>query len=230
VRAGAHARAPGAPTTLAERESLDLLREVGIPVIDAVPVRDADEAVAAAHRFGAEVALKLDALGLAHKSDLGGVALGLLGDEVVRAAAMTLLETGQRRGLSLRGLLVEPMAAPGLELLLGMRRDPLFGPVVVAGLGGTLTEVLDDVAIRLAPIDPAAADAMLDDLRGARLLGGVRGRAPVDRAAVVSMIVALGRLAVERPDLLEIDLNPVIASETGAVAVDALVVLEGPES
>ena len=218
----------GAPTTLAERESLDLLREAGIGVIHAVPVRDADEAVAAAHRLGAEVALKLDAVGLAHKSDLGGVALGLLGDEVVRAAAIALLETGRRRGLTTRGLLVEPMAKPGLELLLGMRRDPQFGPVVVAGLGGTLTELLDDVAIRLAPVSPDEADAMLNDLRGARLLGGVRGRSPVDRAAVVSMIVGLGRLGVERPDLLEIDLNPVIASETGAIAVDALVVLEGP--
>jgi acyl-CoA synthetase (NDP forming) len=225
-RAGGGLRA-GARTSLAERESLHLLRGAGIQVIDAVPVRDADGAVAAAHRFGAEVALKLDAVGLAHKSDLGGVALGLLGDEAVRAAAITLLETGRRRGLTVRGLLVEPMAKPGLELLLGMRRDPLFGPVIVAGLGGTLTEVLDDVAIRLAPVSPEEADAMLNDLRGARLLGGVRGRSPIDRAAVVSMIVGLGRLGVERPDLLEIDLNPVIASETGAVAVDALVVLEG---
>jgi acyl-CoA synthetase (NDP forming) len=217
----------GAPRTLAERESLDLLREAGIGVIHAVPVRDATEAVAAAHGLGVEVALKLDAVGLAHKSDLGGVALGLLGDEVVGAAAIALLETGRRRGLTTRGLLVEPMAKPGLELLLGMRRDPQFGPVVVAGLGGTLTELLDDVAIRLAPVSPDEADAMLNDLRGARLLGGVRGRSPVDRAAVVSMIVGLGRLGVERPDLLEIDLNPVIASETGAIAVDALVVLEG---
>lgn len=223
-RAGAHA---GAPTTLAERESLDLLREAGIRVIEAVPVLDAEEAVAAAQRFGGEVALKLDVPGLAHKSDLGGVALGLFGDEAVRRAAMTLLETGQRRGLAIRGLLVEPMAAPGLELLLGMRRDPLFGPVVVAGLGGTLTEVFDDVAIRLSPIGTSEADAMLDDLRAARLLGGVRGRPAVDRSAVASMIVALGRLGAERPDVLEVDLNPVIASEAGAVAVDALVVLEG---
>ena len=126
-----------------------------------------------------------------------------------------------------RGLLVEPMAPNGVELLLGVRRDPQFGPVVVAGLGGTLTEVLDDVSIRLAPVDAAEADAMLDGLRGARILAGIRGRPPIDRAAVVSVIVALGRLAIARPDILEIDLNPVIASADGAVAVDALVVLEG---
>ena len=226
---GARATAPPRPAAaLAERESLDLLRDAGIHVIEAAAAGDPEEAVAAARRFGGPVALKLDVAGLAHKSDLGGVALGLLGGDAVREAALRLLEIGRRCGLAVRGLLVEPMAMPGLELILGVRRDPLFGPVVVAGLGGTLTEVLDDVAIRLAPIGAAEADAMLDDLRGARLLGGVRGRPAVDRAAVVSMIVALGRLAVDRGDVLEVDLNPVIASAAGAVAVDALVVLERP--
>ena len=225
-RAGARARST---TTLSERESLDLLRATGIHVVDAAPVRNAAEAVAVARKFGVLVALKLDAVGLAHKSDVGGVCLGLLGDEAVRGAAETLLESGRRRGLTVRGLLVEPMATPGLELLLGLRRDPQFGPVVVVGLGGTLTEVLDDVAIRLAPVDAAEADAMLDNLRGTRLLAGVRGRPAVDRGAVVSMVVALGRLGIERPDVLEVDLNPVIASASGAIAVDALVVLEAPE-
>jgi acetate---CoA ligase (ADP-forming) len=185
--------------------------------------------VAAARKIGQAVALKLDAVGLTHKSEVGGLALGLRGDDAVYAAALTLLETGRRHGLTVRGLLVEPMAPVGVELILGLRRDPQFGPAVLVGLGGVLTEVLDDVAIRLAPLDPSAADAMLDDLRGARLLGGVRGRPPVDRAAVVAMLVALGRLGVERPDIIEIDLNPVIASAAGAVAVDALVVLEGPD-
>jgi acyl-CoA synthetase (NDP forming) len=191
-------------------------------------VPDAAAAVAAARRFGGPVVLKLDAVGLAHKSDLGGVALGLRGDDAVYGAALTLLETGRRHGLAVRGLLVEAMATPGVELIVGLRRDPQFGPAVVVGLGGILTEVLDDVAIRLAPLDEVAADAMLDELRGARLLRGVRGRRPVDRGALVAILVALGRLGMERPDLLEVDLNPVIASESGALAVDALVVMEGP--
>jgi hypothetical protein len=139
-----------------------------------------------------------------------------------------LLAIGRRHTLAVRGLLVEPMAPPGLELIVGMRRDPQFGPIVLVGLGGTLAEVLDDVAIRLAPLHSAEAEAMLDDLRGARVLGEIRGRPAIDRGAVASMLVALGRLAVDRADLLEVDLNPVIASATGAIAVDALVVLEGP--
>ncbi len=98
----------------------------------------------------------------------------------------------------------------------------------MVGLGGVFTEVLDDVVIRLAPVTRQAAHSMLDDLRGARVLDGVRGGMPVDREAIVSLIVDLSRLAVERGDLLEVDLNPVIATPDGAVAVDALVVLVGP--
>ncbi len=216
------------PIALSERESLLFLGAAGVQVTQAIAAADATAAVVAARRIGDHVALKLDAVGLVHKSELGGVLLGLRGDDEVYAAALTLLETGRRHGFEVRGLLVEAMAAPGVELIVGLRRDPQFGPAVLVGLGGTLAEVLDDVAIRLAPLDMTAADAMLDDLRAARLLQGVRGRLPIDRDALASMLVALGRLGVERPDVLEVDLNPVIASATGALAVDALVVLEGP--
>jgi acetate---CoA ligase (ADP-forming) len=217
----------GPALALSERESLAFVGAAGIPVVEAIPVMDAPSAVAAARRLGRPVALKLDAVGLAHKSDVGGVALGLRGDDAVYGAALTLLETGRRRGLTTRGLLVQPMAPPGVELILGLRRDPHFGPAVLVGLGGLLTEVLDDVAIRLAPLDPIAAGSMLEELRGRDLLRGARGRPPIDREAVVSMLVALGRLAIERHDVLEVDLNPVIASRLGALAVDALVVIEG---
>ena len=217
--------APNA-TVLSEVDSLQLLRAAGLRVVASTNAVDAEAAVAAARGYGVDVALKLDAVGLAHKSDLGGVVLGLRGDDAVRGAASQLLDVGRQQGLAVRGLVVELMVPAGLELIVGMRRDPQFGPVVVVGFGGTLAEVLDDVAIRLAPLDQAEAVAMLDGLRGARVLAGVRGRPAIDRAAVGSMLVALGRLAVDRPDLLAVDLNPVLASETGAVAVDALVILE----
>jgi acyl-CoA synthetase (NDP forming) len=216
------------PVAMSERASLAFVAARGIAVTEAVAVRDAPAAVAAARAIGGPVALKLDAVGLAHKSDLGGVVLGLRGDDAVYAGALSLFKLGRRRGLEVRGLLVAAMAPPGVELILGLRRDPQFGSVVLVGLGGVLTEVLDDVAIRLAPVDADTAGAMLDDLRGSRLLLGVRGRPPVDRDALVAMLVALGRLGAERPDVLEVDLNPVIASGRGALAVDALVVMEGP--
>ena len=214
------------PRPLSERESLAFLGAAGIAVTESVAVRDASEAVTTARRFGRAVALKLDAAGVVHKSEVGGVALGLVGDDAVYVAALGMLDGARRRGLEVRGLLVQPMASPGLELILGLRRDPLFGASVLVGLGGVLTEVLDDVAIRLAPVTPRVAMSMLDDLRGRRLLDGVRGRPGVDRAAVAEMLVALGRLGADRPDVLEVDLNPVIASPAGVIAVDALVVLE----
>ncbi len=214
---------------LSEHESLAFLGRAGIAVTAAELVIDAAAAVTAARRFGGPVALKLDAEGVAHKSDLGGVALDLLGDDAVYAAALTMLENARLRRLRVRGLLVEPMADPGVELIVGLRRDPLFGPAVLVGLGGILAEVMDDVAIRLAPVTPRVALEMLDGLRGRRLLDGVRGRPGIDRSAVAAMLVALGRVGAARPDLLEVDLNPVIASASGALAVDALVVLSTTE-
>ena len=221
-----------AATALPERESLELLRAAGLSVTSVLAVPDADGAVEATRPLaGHAVALKLDVVGVAHKSDLGLVRLGLVGDDAVRAAATELLATGRRRALDARGLLVEPMADPGVELIVGMRRDAQFGPAVMVGLGGLLAEVLDDVAIRLAPLCRDDALAMLDDLRARRILGEVRGRPAVDRGAVADLLVALSVLVIERPDIVEVDLNPVIASSEGAVAVDALVVIStvGPE-
>jgi hypothetical protein len=176
---------------------------------------------------GGPIALKLDAVDVAHKSELGLVRLGLADDATIRGAARDLLDAGRAHGLHARGLLVEPMGSPGVELIVGLRRDASFGPAVVVGLGGVLTEVLDDVSIRLAPVDQDTALAMLDELRGHRILDGVRGSAVVDRDAVAAMIVAISRLGGARPEIVEVDLNPVLASASGAIAVDALVVLAG---
>ena len=215
---------PGRP--LSERDSLAFLASAGITVSAAVPVADAAMAVDAARRIRGPVAIKLEATGIWHKTDVGGVALDVIGDDAVRDVAEAMLHAARDAGLEVQGLLVEPMAAPGAELILGLQRDPLFGPAVLVGLGGVLAEVIDDIAIRLAPVTPRVAMEMLDDLRGRALLDGVRGRPAVDRSAVAAMLVALGRLGADRPDVLEVDLNPVIASPTGAIAVDALVVLE----
>jgi hypothetical protein len=176
---------------------------------------------------GHAIALKIDAAELAHKSDLGLVRLGLRGDDAVRKAAEELFATARRHGIDARGLLVEPMAEAGVELIVGARRDASFGACVMVGLGGVLAEVLDDVSIRLAPVSTTVGRDMLDELRGAGLLAGVRGGAAIDRDAVVELIVGLAAFIAERSDVLEVDLNPVIATPDGALAVDALVVVDG---
>ncbi|HLY13684.1 MAG TPA: acetate--CoA ligase family protein [Candidatus Limnocylindrales bacterium] len=217
-------RPAAGPQTLPERESLALLAGAGLAMVEARFVTDAAGAVEAAAALGGPVVLKLDATGAAHKTELGGVRLGLTGREAIQAAAEELLAIGRRAEVGLRGLLVERQVDPGLELIVGMKRDPQFGPIVLVGLGGILAEAFDDVAFELAPISEAIADAMLDRLRSASLLAGTRGRPAVDRAGVARLVAALSELAWQRPELLEIDLNPVIASAHGVSAVDALVV------
>ncbi|MGZ8502483.1 MAG: acetate--CoA ligase family protein [Candidatus Limnocylindrales bacterium] len=218
--------ATAAGRTLSERDSLTLLREAGVKVVDVHPAADPAAAAAIAAGLGdTRLVLKLDAVGLAHKSDIGGVRLGLVGEAAVRAAAGELLDLGRRAGLDVRGVLVEPMAAEGLELIVGLTRDALFGPAVVVGFGGVHAEVLGDAAIGLAPLGRAEALRLLGSLRGAPLLAGARGRKAVDRDGLADQIVAVGQLAWDRPDIVAIDLNPVIATPDGALAVDGLVVL-----
>ena len=221
--------AAGAAHALPERESLDLLRAAGIPVTLALAAVDVAGAVAAADRLGYPVALKLDAIGLAHKSVMGGVRLGLVDAAAVRSAVPELLAAGRAAHAEVRGVLVEPMAAPGTELIVGLKRDPMFGPAVLVGSGGVRAELLDDIAIRLAPIGRAAAGSMRDELRFTPAPPGTRDQTPVE-GALADLIVAVALLGVERPDIAEIDLNPVITdADGGAIAVDALVVL-GPSA
>jgi acyl-CoA synthetase (NDP forming) len=212
---------------LSEIESMELLGAAGLPVARAVRAATPDAAVQATEDLGYPVVLKLDAAGHAHKSEIGGVRLGLADSDAVRAAAADLLALRLPDGATRRGLVVSQMIEGGVELIIGVERDAQFGPTVLVGLGGVLTEVLDDVALRLAPIPPAAAMEMLNGLRGALLLRGYRGSPPVSMDAVCDLIVAVGRLAIERPDIAELDLNPVIVTEAGATIVDSLVVLDG---
>ena len=225
--AGAEPASASDLRALPELESMDLLRTAGVPVTLLVAASGPDEAVAAAEGMGWPVAVKLDATDTAHKSDVGGVILGLNDAPAVWAAASAVIAAGREAGADVRGVLVEPMADPGVEIIVGFQRDPMFGPAVLVGSGGVLAELLDDVAIRLAPVDRATALTMIDELRLAPLLAGARGRPPVDRIALADLVVAVAAFGSGSPDVVEIDLNPVIAGPGGAVAVDALVVMAG---
>jgi acyl-CoA synthetase (NDP forming) len=216
--------APAHRTVLGDVESLRELEGLGLPVAPFVAARDAESAVQGAQAIGYPVVLKIDADGLPHKWDSGAVRLGLADASVVKEAAAELLALPLGAGAVRRGLTVQRQAPPGVELILGVRRDPQFGPVVLVGFGGILAEAIDDVAVRLAPVRLADVREMLASLRAARVLGGFRGSPPVDVNAVADLVVHLAIAAVGRPDWLEIDLNPVIVGRDGPVIVDALIV------
>jgi acetyltransferase len=216
-----------AAIVLPELESLDRLAAVGIPVVQRERAATADEAAAAADAIGYPVVLKIDAVGLAHKTDVGAVRLGLRDASELRQAVHDLLTLPLSDGAIRRGLVVMPQL-DGRELILGARRDPSFGPLVLVGLGGILAEAIDDIAIRLAPVAPTDADAMLDDLHGRRILGPLRGQPGIDRASVVDAIVRLSDLIVASPDILEIDINPLISGPVRTAAADALIVTGMP--
>ena len=224
---------------LPERDSLELLRALGLPIVatTAIPLADlraesrraaAESATAAARAFGWPVAVKLDALDLSHKSEIGAVVLGLRDEVEVRAAVEAVIEAGRRSGAAIRGILVQPMVASAVEVIVGARRDPQFGPLVLVGLGGVLAEVLDDVAVRLAPVSQAEALAMLESLRGAAILRGFRGHPAVDVGALARLARALGDALAGKPAWREVEVNPAMAGPTGAIAVDALIVVDPP--
>lgn len=210
--------------TLNEFEGASLLKEAGIPVIEGIPAHTDAEAAAAAQRLGFPLALKICSEAVPHKTERGGVILNIQDDASLGGAVR---EMKKRFADIPFAVLVQKMARPGTELILGCRRDPVFGPIVLVGIGGIFTEIFRDTVIDLAPVEEKAALAMLRRLKGAALLEGYRSREPLDTSAVAKSLSALSRLIADRPDIAEIDINPFIVYPRGALAVDALVRLDG---
>jgi acyl-CoA synthetase (NDP forming) len=216
--------------TLGNADAMQLLRDFGVPLAETVAVKDAEAAVAAADRLGYPVVLKIDSPDIAHKTDVGGVRVGCSDAAAVRAAFRDMLGEVRRRAPAARldGALVQRMIGGGLEMILGVKTDPLFGPAVVCGFGGIFVEQLRDVSLRVPPIGPTDAAAMIAELRGAAILSGARGRAPADTRALADAIVRLAALAEAHRDTLRaVDINPLLVLDDGhgVVAVDWLIEL-----
>jgi acetyltransferase len=203
-----------------------LFESYGIAVVPTVLTHSAEDAAAAAERMGFPVALKIESAQISHKSDVGGVALGLSTATEVRQAFARIRQriNAQAPNAKIDGMVVQRMSGAGVEMILGIKRDPMFGPVVLCGFGGILVELLKDVAIGIPPLSKEQARSMISRLRGAAVLAGVRGKPPADVDALCEAIAAVARLAVSLGDRLEgLDINPLIVQTRGAVAVDALV-------
>ena len=207
----------------------ELLEAYGIRFAQSELVRDLSHAVASAKRIGYPVALKVASPDISHKTEVGGVALHLAGDEELAAAfhAMTRSLTRLAPGARVEGFEVEAMVSTGKEVIVGLQRDPLFGPVVLFGLGGIYVEVLRDVTFRLAPLRTLSAANMVASVKAFPLLTGVRGEAPSDLEALYEVIERVSQLADALPEVLELDINPIVVRPKGegAIAVDARVVL-----
>ena len=223
----ARARAEGR-LILTEEESKAILQEQGIRVTMPSPASSADEAAAAAESVGFPVVMKVSSREITHKSDVGGVRLGIADADAARAAFEEIVAsaTAAEPNAAIDGVTVQPQApAGGVEVIVGMTRDRQFGPVIMFGLGGIAVEVLQDVAFRIAPLTKRDAGAIIREIKGYPLLTGHRATRVVDLGALEGVIEAVSAFVSETPGVAEMDLNPVLAYADGSIAVDARIVL-----
>jgi len=207
---------------LSEHESKQLLIQYGIPATQETVVATEEEAVTATLKMGYPVVFKASGEEFAHKTELDLIELNIK-DEAGARAAFQRLTT--RSGISVREILVQQMIKGDRELVVGLTRDPQFGPCVMFGLGGIFTEILQDVTFRMAPLSRWDAMDMMNDIRASKILGSFRGKPPVDRDALAGILIAVGRIGMEVDKVREIDINPLKITNGRPVAVDALVVL-----
>lgn len=229
----ARALAATSARTLTEREVKQVLAAYGVPVVGERLVDSADAAVAAAVELGLPVALKVESSDLPHKTEAGVLRLGLRDEAAVRAAYAEVMANANKvePPPRINGVLVQPMLPSGVEIMVGARIDPLFGPLLVVGLGGIFVELLKDSAIALAPVSRGEALEMLSGLKGADILRGFRGAEPVDTERLADAICRISELVADQRDgIAELDVNPLICSGGRVVAVDALIVKPEPEA
>ena len=220
----------GKRTLMTEIESKELLKGAGIPVVETKLATSQEEAISLSEELGFPVALKIASSDVVHKSDAGGVKLGLTDDAQV-GNAYSDIDTSIRRGFPkarIQGVSVQTMARKGIEVIIGMSKDPQFGPVLMFGLGGVLVEILKDVSFRIVPITRKDAREMIKEIKGYPILTGYRGQEPADIASLERLLVKVSRFVEKYPEIKELDLNPIFAYKDGAIAVDARIILEAP--
>jgi acyl-CoA synthetase (NDP forming) len=218
----------GGRTVLTEIEAKQVIKEAGIKVTETRLATSGKEAQAISKETGFPVVLKIASPDITHKSDAGGVKTGLKDTKEVKKAWEEIMASVKAKfpNARIEGVSVQQMARPGVEIIIGMFKDPQFGPVIMFGLGGIFVEVLKDVSFRLIPIEKRDAEEMLEEIKGKDLLNGYRGQEPADKEALIDVLLKVSGLVEKMPEIKELDLNPVFAYKDAAVAVDARIVLE----
>jgi len=212
---------------ITEESSKSILKSYGVKVPPYALVTSADEAAKAAKKIGFPLVMKVVSPQILHKTDVGGVKVGLnSAHDVKRTFADMHGRLSKKEGIDIKGILLEKMVPKGVELIVGIQNDSQFGPIIMVGMGGTMTEIMKDVAFRMLPITTADAKSMLNELKGVKLLRGFRGSKPVDTNMLAKMLVDIGKLGVENADYINsIDFNPVIAYPKSHFVVDAKIIL-----
>lgn len=218
-------------TYLTELESKQIMKQAGISTTEIRLGRTKEEAISLAREIGFPVALKIVSPDVLHKTDAGGVKLNLNNEEEVAEAFDSIISSTKEHQpqANIQGVAVQNMARPGTEVIIGMSKDPQFGPVLMFGLGGILVEVLKDVSFRIVPLTKRDAREMIREIKGYPILEGYRGLEPANIAVLEDMLLEVSNFVEQRPEIKEIDINPIFAYSDSAVAVDARVILE-PES
>ena len=218
--------------SLLETEAKALLEAYQVALPPYALAADAADLVQVAQRFGEQpLAMKVVSKDILHKSDAGGVKLNVSGEQAITEAYQAIMANARRYdpNAAIRGILISPMAAKGVEIIIGVTRDPQFGPIMMFGLGGIFVEVLKDVVFRALPLSAVDAEGMLDEIKAKAILKGVRGAPPVDRQALIDLILRISQICLAHPEITEVDLNPVLAYPDGYVIVDARMILEQRE-
>ncbi|MDY6957947.1 MAG: acetate--CoA ligase family protein [Halobacteriota archaeon] len=209
---------------LMEHESKKLLEDAGIATTGCEVAKSQDEAVEMAKKIGFPVVLKVLSPDIIHKSDVGGVKLGLASEEEVKSGYDELIANAKKVSENITGIGVQRMADPGVEIIVGMTKDPQFGPALMFGLGGVFVEILKDVSFRIVPIEARDADEMIREIKGFPMLEGYRGSPPADLSKIQGLLLSMSKFVSDHPEIDEIDLNPVFAYPDSVLVADARVI------
>ena len=213
--------------SLLETEAKELLKEYGIPVPDFKLIKSEDEIIGLAKEINFPITMKIVSPDIIHKTDAGGVKLNIKDETEARLAYQEIIFQAKKynKEAKISGIIAYPMIPQGTEIIIGMMKDPHFGPVIMFGLGGIFVEILKDISFRILPIEEKDAQEMITEIKGNEILKGARGNPPRDIQAIEGVLMKVSKLTMENPEISEIDLNPIFVFENGIQVVDARMIL-----